>query len=94
MGLIKCPDCQKEISDTASTCIGCGRLIANAEPIKETAVVERKGGKFELVGTLIILASMAGCSVGLVSSSGGGWFISGVIGFLIGLCVFIYGRFF
>lgn len=27
MGLIKCPDCQKEISDLAEVCINCGRPI-------------------------------------------------------------------
>ncbi len=75
MGLLNCPDCQKEISDSASTCIGCGRSMASAkEPafvqnVKDTVVVERKGGKFELTGTLLILASMGGCAAAMVSSS-------------------------
>lgn len=32
MALINCPDCSKEISDTASTCIGCGRPMRDGTP--------------------------------------------------------------
>jgi len=27
MALIKCPDCGKEVSDTAQKCINCGRIM-------------------------------------------------------------------
>ena len=100
MGLVQCPDCKKEISDTATTCIGCGRSMLTGkdsivvESVKDPVVVERKGGKYELIGTLLILASMGGCSVGLVSSNGGSWLGIGIVGFVIGVCIFIYGRFF
>jgi DNA-directed RNA polymerase subunit N (RpoN/RPB10) len=34
MALIKCADCGREVSDAASTCLGCGRPIAAAVPRK------------------------------------------------------------
>lgn len=93
MALIKCDDCGREISQSAKNCIGCGKpIIANE---KSETVVERKGGKFEMIGTLLILGSMGGCSVGMVASQmGGQWFVAGSIGSLIGIVVFLYGRFF
>lgn len=39
MSLIKCPDCGKEISDTAPTCIGCGRVMANPPSGKNNIMV-------------------------------------------------------
>ena len=33
MALINCPDCNKEISDKAPACPGCGSPIASAPPI-------------------------------------------------------------
>lgn len=34
MALIKCPDCGKMISDSAKTCIGCGRPMKK-EPLPD-----------------------------------------------------------
>lgn len=34
MPMITCPDCAKEISNSASACLNCGRPNANAKPIK------------------------------------------------------------
>jgi hypothetical protein len=36
MALIQCPDCGKEISDTAPTCINCGRVM-RSPPAVQTA---------------------------------------------------------
>jgi len=93
----------KEISDTDSACIGCGRPITktveksesvvNETDKKKTTTVERKGGKYELIGFAIILLSMGGCSVTAVSGSVGVGMGVGNVGFLIGLVVFITGRF-
>ena len=94
MALRQCPDCGKQISDTAPTCISCGLVMARST-VNQDIVVERKGGKYELFGTLMILASMGGCAVGMATTdASSGWFGFGVIGFLIGIVVFIYGRFF
>lgn len=35
MALINCPDCNKEISDKAPTCPGCGAPIGAAAPVHE-----------------------------------------------------------
>lgn len=38
MALINCPDCNKEISDKAPTCPGCGAPIANDREAKGSGV--------------------------------------------------------
>ncbi|MBT4207879.1 zinc-ribbon domain-containing protein [Candidatus Woesearchaeota archaeon] len=37
MSLIPCPDCGKQISDQASTCIECGRPLESKPPNKDTS---------------------------------------------------------
>ena len=65
------------------------------ENTEEPVMVERTGGKYEMVGTLIILASICGCAAGVsFSGMGGAWFGVGAVGFLIGIVIFLYGRFF
>jgi len=97
MALIKCEDCGKEVSSAATSCIGCGRPmssanveVANEEPL----VVERKGGKYEMIGTLLILGSIVGCSMGMTYSGGASWMGLGAIGTIIGALIFLYGRFY
>jgi len=80
MALVKCPDCGKEVSETAPMCIGCGRQMQVAQKVSGTT--GRTGGKYELIGFLLILASTGGCSVGFIS---GGSNIS--TGFLFGIIV-------
>ena len=36
MALIHCPDCGREVSDQAPSCVGCGRPIAEARPTPST----------------------------------------------------------
>ncbi|MEE1285087.1 MAG: zinc ribbon domain-containing protein, partial [Acutalibacteraceae bacterium] len=47
MALIKCPECGKEISDTAKNCINCGYMLK-----EENKVVKKKSKK----GLFILLA--------------------------------------
>lgn len=61
---------------------------------KEVVVVERKGGKFELWGTLTILLSTGGCSGLMVAGVDGLGMMAGVAGVFAGLMLFVYGRFF
>jgi hypothetical protein len=56
-------------------------------------LVERKGGKYEMIGFLMILLSLGGCSAGLVYSAPG-FSLVNVGLFFVGIVVFIYGRFF
>jgi hypothetical protein len=37
MALINCPECSKEISDKASTCIGCGCPVGN---LKQSSILK------------------------------------------------------
>jgi len=55
MALIKCPDCGKEVSDTAKTCIGCGR------PMERTELKEKRKAS---ILTWVLTIAIAG---GLVS---------------------------
>jgi len=83
MALIKCPDCGKEVSQSAPACVGCGRVIT-------TQTVRREGAKYELMGFFLIILSTGGCSMAIVSDAGYG--IAGVVLFVVGLVVFTYGR--
>ena len=86
MGLIACPVCLAKVSEQALNCPHCGHPLAPTAPTpKETATV-RKGGKYELIGFLTILASIF---VGLSVST-----IIGVVLFLVGFAIFIFGRFY
>ena len=38
MGLIKCPDCGRMISDRAIECVGCGRPISNNTTVSNSRV--------------------------------------------------------
>ena len=89
MALIKCPDCEKEVSDAAPYCPNCGRPIAAIPapvPSVQRTVVEtkRKGGAFEAVGFILIVIGIGGCIVG------GGW---GGAFMFIGFVIFLIGRF-
>jgi len=82
MALIDCPDCQKRISQAAPVCPHCGRPMAAFS--NKAVQVQRKGGKFEFIGFLSILAGM-----GLL-------YVSGVLGAIIisaGFVIFLAGRF-
>ena len=66
MALIKCPDCQKEHSDSARACPNCGRPAAHAVTLIEATGKRYKGMQAAgIVGVLIgVIAAVAG---------GGGW---------------------
>ena len=82
MALIDCPDCQNQISKAAPTCPHCGRPMAAFS--RKAVQVQRKGGKFEFIGFLSILAGMGLC---YMSVALGGIVIS------VGFVVFLIGRF-
>jgi predicted amidophosphoribosyltransferase len=82
VALIDCPDCQSQISKHAPTCPHCGRPMAAFS--SKAVQVQRKGGKFEFIGFLSILAGMGLCYMSVVL---GGIVIS------VGFVVFLIGRF-
>lgn len=63
MSLIKCPDCTREVSDSAPSCPGCGRQIAAAKNARRSKIRTELGGVVAFVG----IAS--GFVVGLLSGS-------------------------
>ena len=82
MPLTKCPDCGESISTAAPMCPKCGRpmtrLGANA------VQTQRKGGKYEGVGFLIMLVGIGLCFV--IPGLGG-------ITIAVGFIIFLIGRF-
>jgi hypothetical protein len=82
MALVACPDCEQQISSSAAACPNCGRpMFAVTGKVVQT---QRRGGKYEGVGFLMIIAGMRLC------------FANGVLGgitVLLGFIVFLIGRF-
>jgi uncharacterized membrane protein YvbJ len=64
MPLITCPDCQKEVSDSAPTCIHCGRVNRQVnKKSQETVTIQKtskdlKQWKSLFVGLMIISVAM------------------------------------
>jgi predicted cobalt transporter CbtA len=92
MALIRCEECGKEVSEKAVACPGCGAPIAAAPPHQPSATssdarvrVTRTGGKWEAIGFLLI---MGGVVTGMGFS-----FRLGMLAAIVGLVVFIVGRF-
>ena len=91
MALIRCPECNKEVSDTAATCPNCGYSIAGrpefekkttqlSAPYKDKA--EMKKGWLELIGGIVLVVGglpFVGIVVGIVID------ILGVISIISGI---------
>ena len=82
MPLISCPDCGRQVSDSAPNCPQCGKPMAMFSG--KTVETTRKGGVYEGVGFLLIVGGIFAC------------FASGAVGsvlILVGFIVFLVGRF-
>ena len=64
MALINCPECQKEISEEATTCPHCGKPLPPAPIPAESEYPKGKCGLFILIPILLILiiALLGNCS--------------------------------
>jgi uncharacterized membrane protein YvbJ len=82
MALTTCPDCKKQVSDKAPNCPNCGRPLTSFS--SGAFQTRRKGGKYEGVGFLLILAGIFTCFASA-------WFGAALI--VIGFVVFMVGRF-
>jgi uncharacterized membrane protein YvbJ len=82
MSLISCPDCGRQVSDSAPTCPQCGKPIALAS--SQTVRTKRKGGAYEALGFVLIVAGIIACF---------GSATVGTILILVGFIVFLIGRF-
>lgn len=77
MGLIKCSECGKEISDKAEKCPNCGApVVKNAGTQSSTAIpVQNQSNKNSSLGVVALILSVIGCT-----------FIFGVVLAIIDLC--------
>ncbi len=92
MAMIECPECGKEISDKAQSCIGCGAPVgeapAEATPeVPEKVVTTQATGKMykgaQAVGVVVILAGIVMMVKGYIDAAIGA--------LIIGLCLFLFG---
>lgn len=63
MALIKCPDCGKEISAKAATCISCGAPIATAADAKSgvpTTTIQQTSKRLKMLQILSVLVIIVG----------------------------------
>lgn len=77
MAMIKCPDCGKDVSDQATTCINCGRpLAANPNPGMSSGAAQavkdgsqRSKLRYDLGSGIGLLGAILGVIIGAVSGS-------------------------
>jgi uncharacterized membrane protein YvbJ len=88
MGLIKCPDCGKEVSENASSCIHCGAPLSGKGGTERDVKKGSQRAKFarELGSGAAFLGIIIGILLGIVTSS----FTVGVIAVIVALIVGIY----
>jgi len=88
MGLRKCPDCGREVSDKAPACPYCGRPIATGDSQQPTQL-EGTAKSLKLQGCLAALLAVVGIimAVGAASASGPqtGMGVTGVLLFLVAM---------
>lgn len=68
MPLIECPDCGKQVSDRAVSCIGCGAPLKEiaemtSATIRETIVVKFDANSGLFYGTIPLIAKLAAQAV-------------------------------
>ncbi len=88
MALIKCSECDNDVSDKAAACPKCGAPVAGVKSKAAPSAaktVKRAGGIWEAIGTLLIIASIPAC---VADNTGLGGTLA-----VIGFVVFIIGRF-
>jgi hypothetical protein len=55
MGLVRCPDCDREISESAQDCPGCGRPMV--PPVRNRSRPERQASQAWLLVSILLLLS-------------------------------------
>lgn len=95
--LIRCPDCQTEVSDQALQCVKCGRPMAAAREAgrsTEAAITTQATAKRYkaqmLVGVAILIV---GVFMMVGSETGGDGRVWGAVLFLAGLVLYLGARF-
>lgn len=75
MAMIQCPECGKDVSDTASCCIHCGYLLANE---KKSDLRKKKSGK-KVVGCVLACLMIAIVAFGAFVLYQNNWAVNDVI---------------
>jgi DNA-directed RNA polymerase subunit RPC12/RpoP len=88
MSLIICSECNQKVSDQAIACPFCGAPISGKFPKSNT----RKGKKWEAAGTIAVIVGFILCLIQYQVNSSVG-FVIGFLILLVGLIIFIIGRF-
>jgi len=92
MPLTECPDCHKEISDQAASCINCGRpMTANAadrSPMNESVDRGNQSSKLkhDMGHAIAFVGIIIAVVVGMTTNAIAGWSVAGV-GCLLGVIV-------
>lgn len=89
MALITCPDCEKQISDAAATCIHCGRPVTAATPPPAAsdmasdvhAGVQSSKLKQDLGSAIAFVGLPVAMVIGMATSASTGWMIA------VGVCI-------
>lgn len=84
MALIKCPECDKEVSDKAISCPHCGYELPNANKFEKTEIhsVPAKMGS----GTIGIFAGIILIPIGIITM-----FLLSIFGLIIGIVEIVIG---
>ena len=84
MALIRCPDCDRSVSDAAPTCPGCGRPISDEKPSPPVVAIELTSKRFKarmlwgwgifflglVVGSLLLWLGLPGWPGAVISVAG------------------------
>jgi hypothetical protein len=89
LALIDCPDCGKQVSDRAASCLQCGAPIAAPAPVQ---TVEQTGKRYKAQQAVGILALLTGVVMINVGGPGSATKVFGVIITLIGAIMYIFSR--
>ena len=97
MALIKCPDCEKEISDQAVSCIHCGRPIQSAPAATADSHQAHKAAvsagnqsskaRYDLGKALGMVGFATGVIIGIAVGSWTVGFVAAMIGGGVGLAI-------
>ena len=97
MALISCPDCAKQISEQAASCIHCGRPIKadlTGQPLPGSAEANKKGQqrsklRNDLGNAIAFIGLPVALVVGMAASAMAGWITAIVV---LGVAIWIaYG---
>jgi hypothetical protein len=93
MALIRCPECNKKISDKAEVCIDCGYPLVRGKPEiahkKRVQTIEQTSKEFKLAMLLGGLLSIGSC-IGMFAAENKG---TPFILFIIGIIIYMSGKF-